>query len=371
MPLINFFNPKGVQEEWLDKFDKYEFYLVEYIKLAKDKKPDAFNILERMFYGAIISTILFKKNINEINKKFDHQIEIFLDTNFVFGILDFHHSYICKPVKELFELLKKNKKFKLKVFDFTIDEIVRVLREYLNEEKKYFSPVKVASIYSRLKNKGWTSQDCWNFISKIENILTSEFKIDIEFTNIDLNKWQIPNNDAYLKIVQYKPDDSVLVHKHDICAIEKIREIRKHSKREIENCGAFFLTSDLKLTKFNFIELGHKEKATIPEVISDRFLTTLLWLKNPDVLKELPLETIISTQFELLIDREVWNRFYNNLIKLKNEEKISEEDIATLIYYSRLQEELASITPDEITSEFILDQIAKSKKKIDEETRKK
>jgi hypothetical protein len=368
LPLINFFNPKSIQEEWPGKFDKYyEFYLVEYIKLAKEQKPDVFNILEKMFYGAIFSTILFKKNIPETNKKFN-TTQIFLDTNFVFRILDFDYSFICKPAKELFELLKKDKKFQLKVFDFTIDEMVRVLKEYGKEEYKYFPKVKVASIYSNLKNKGWTKEDCINFISKIEKEIYN-LEINIEYTNVDLNKWEIPINDIYSKIIQYKPEQKILAQKHDVCAIEKIREIRKHSRREIENCGALFLTSDLRLTRFNFIELGHKEKATVPEVISDRFLTTLLWLKNPVALKELPLETILSTQTEILIDRKVWNRFYDNLTKLKNEGKISDEDIATLIYF-HLEQELAPITnPEEITPEFILEEIEKNKKKIEETTK--
>jgi ABC-type multidrug transport system fused ATPase/permease subunit len=65
----------------------------------------------------------------------------------------------------------------------------------------------------------------------------------------------------------------------------------------------------------------------------------------------------------------VWNRFYDNLTKLKNEGKISDEDIVTLIYF-HLEQELAPITnPEEITPEFILEEIEKNKKKIEETTK--
>jgi hypothetical protein len=368
--LINFFNPKTNQEVWQEKFDKHEFYLIEYIRLAKEQKPDAFDTLEKIFYGSIISTILLKENISETNKNFN-TTQIFFDTNFMLSILNLHYPYICKPAKELFELLKSNKKFQLKVFDFTIQEMIRVLKGYTKESYKYFPHIEVDSIYSNLKSQGWTKEDCMRFISKVEQRIY-DLGINIEYTGIDLNKWQIPDNESYSRITNYKPDQIVLSQKHDICAIEKIKEIRKRPKREIENCATFFLTSDLRLTKFNFNELDHKENATIPEVISDRFLTTLLWLKNPNIVKELPLETILSTQSELLIDRKIWNRFYDNLIKIKNEGKVSEDDVSTLLYYHQLEQDLASITnTDEISPEFILKEIEESKRKIDEETRKK
>ncbi len=369
-PLVNFFNPKKQEENLQDKFSQNDFYLIEYIKSAKEQKPESFATLEKIFYGSIISTILLKKNISETNKNFN-TTQIFFDTNFMFSVLNLHYSYIYKPAKELFELLKLNKKFQPKVFDFTIQEMVGVLKGYIKESYKYFPNVKVDSIYGNLKSQGWTVEDCIRFISKIEQKIY-DLGIKIEYTGIDLNKWQIPDNGRYSRITNYKPDQILLAQKHDIYAIEKIREIRKRPKREIENCDAFFLTSDLKLAKFNFNELVPKENTTIPEVISDRFLTTFLWLKNPNIMKELPLEIILSTQSELLIDINLWNRFYDNLIKLKNEGTVSEEDISTLLYSHQLEQDFASITNlEEISTDFILKEIEKSKRKINEETMKK
>jgi len=159
--------------------------------------------------------------------------------------------------------------------------------------------------------------------------------------------------------------------KHDICAIYKIIELRKRPQREIENCYALFLTSDLKLTKFDYNEFGHRDNSTVIEVISDRFLTTLLWLKNPKTVKDLPLETIVSLHSEVLIDRTIWNRFYENLVNLKKKERISEEDVATLIYYHQLEHDLAIVDNlDEIEEDFVLKEIEKSRLKIDEKIRK-
>lgn len=364
IPLINLFNPQTIGEviPQLD-FTKEEVYLLEYIKLAQKQKPDMYDVLKKIFYGAIISTVLYRENIADINEKFS-KLQIFLDTNFMFSVLDLHYPYICAPAKELFNLLKKYK-FQLKVFDFTINEMSRVLKGYLKEGNKYFPNVKVDSIYSNLRNKGWTSEDCIHFISNIEKKIY-DLGIQIEYTNIDLDSFKI-NDQRYERISQYKPDQNPLGQRHDICAIEKIREIRrKRPQRKIENCIALFLTSDLKLTNFDFIEMGHREYSSVSEVISDRLLTTLLWLKNPEFKKPFPLEKTLWIQNELLISREIWNRFFENIDKLRKEGNISEEDISALIYYHQLESDLVTIKPSEVTSNFVLKEIEESKRKMEE-----
>ncbi len=373
-PLISFFSPNySIEKKTLPSSSnkQIEYFLFEYFKVSRREKPNEFNILRDLFYGAIISTITKRENIGEINKKFSRLI-VFLDTNFIFSIMNLHYSYISKPAKELFELLKKYK-FQIKIFDFTINEIVRVLKGYLIESYKYFPNVRVDSIYGNLKhNLKWSETDCKNFIVKIEETLLAS-DIQIEYTGIDNLTTFGFQDERYSRIIQYKPEQNSLGQKHDILAIEKIREKReKRPQRKIEDCVALFLTSDQKLTQFDFIEMGHRENSTIPEVILDRFLTTLLWLKNPEWSKELPLEMILATQSELLISRDIWDKFYETLMKLKNEKRISEEDISVLIYHQELGKELTLINkPDEIKEELILSEIENAKKKIDEKTQQK
>ena len=279
--------------------------------------------------------------------------------------MDLHLSSITKPAQELFELLK-DYKFRLKVFDFSINEMVRVVKGYLSERHKYFPHIKVDSIYSNLKNKGWTREDCIGFISNIEQKIYA-LGIQIENTGIDLNKWEIPKDDIYLRISQYKPDQHPLGQKHDICAIEKIKEIRKRPQRNIEDCIALFLTSDRKLAKFNLVESGHRENFTVCEVILDKLFTVLLWFKNPQAVKELPLTIVLSTQFEILISKDIWNRFFNTVMSLRKENEISEDGISMLVYHNNITEDLILIKdPREINEEFILNKIKERKKEMDE-----
>lgn len=147
-------------------------------------------------------------------------------------------------------------------------------------------------------------------------------------------------------------------------AIEKVEEIWGKPVRKIEDLKVFFLTSDVRLSRFNFIEMGHRENGTISEVILDRLLTNILWLKNPST--ELPLKSIIAAYSrDLFIKRRIWDRFYEILQQLKQEEKVEDEKISTLFYHGYVENLLRGFDEGEqekITPEFVLEEVEKATK---------
>ena len=367
--VIEFFNPGerittiGIPTK---KNRKYGKELVSYFEIAEKQKPVFYKTLQDIVYGSMISTLASNKNIAEANKKFKHT-QVFLDSNFLLSLLELHFPELNKPVIELFNLLRLYK-FKLKVFDFTIDEIVNVLRNYLNEQHLYVPDIQVNSIYSNLKSLGWTVEDVREFIQKIEEQILS-LDILIEPTNINIKNYK-PKKEEYLsKILEYKPFQNSRARNHDLVVIEKIKEIRSSPKREIEKSKAFFLTSDLKLAKFNFIVMEHKQRATICEVIPDRLLTNILWLKNPIIKKDIPLTSIIAIHSrEVFIDREIWKRFYENLKKLKKEKNINDKDLSMIFYNHHIEQVLSGFDAseiDKITPDLILEEIQKTSRTID------
>lgn len=374
--VVEFFNPSGVYRLKVPqvKIQKLEPKIVQYFELVEKQRPGLWKTLQDILYGSVISTSVMSSNIAEINKKFK-DLQVFLDSNFIFSLFEFHFPEINKPAEELFELLKTYK-FELKVFDFTIDEMVSVLINYSREQYMYVSSIKVNSMYSNLKSKGWTNEDVREFIQKIETKIW-DLGIKIERSDID-PKTYMPRKEYVDSILKYKPlqpYQTERVHYHDLAVIEKIKEIRNSPKREIERSKAIFLTSDLKLSRFDFLELGHKERATVCEVIPDRLLTNLLWLKNPIIVKDIPLKSIIAIHSrEMFIDRKIWKRFYENIRKLKEEEHIQDKDISMLFYERHIEEVLLKLDEseiDKITSEFILEEIKKMSNTIDIKTQRK
>lgn len=356
------------------EFEGYDRYLLMYIKSADQQEPDNYRTLQDMVMGSIISVLLHVEKPEEITeirtRKFSH-CQVFLDTNFVFSILGLHTKEFNEPAKELLDLLERYD-FDLKVFSFTVDEISRVINSYHRESYRYPTNIRVNTLYSNLKRKGWSKTDAREFIINIEQILQQQ-GITIEWMkDIDLNSYT-PDEGLRDTMRKYKPDQGVFHQNHDLAAIAKIKELREKPMRRIEDSKAFFLTSDGRLTKFNFEELGHKKSGTICETISDRLLTSILWLKNPNT--KPPLKSIIAAHSrDLFVNRRVWDRFYEVLQNLKREGKIKDDDISTLFWHSYVEDALRSIEETEtnkITPQFVLEEIQNAEKLKEEAMEKK
>ncbi len=374
--LIEFFNSSAIPSEMaVLKPQGYEKYLIEYIKEAEQHKPEIFKTLQDMFLGSIISVVLNAREPSEMieirTRKFKH-CQVFLDTNFVFYILNLLTPEFNEPAKELFNQLKKHG-FEIKVFSFTVAEICWVINGYIREAHRYPTTIAVGTLYSSLKRKGWTKTDAREFIVNIEGIL-SEKGIIVEWVeDIDLKNYTPPNDKFGYLISKHKPFQALFAQNHDLAAIEKIKELQGHSVRKIEDSKAFFLTSDARLSRFNFLEMGHKESGTVCEVILDRLLTNLLWLKDPSA--ELSLKSIIAVHSrDLFVKRRVWDRFYEVLRQLKQKGEVKDEDISMLFYHRNIEYELEEFDEtdvDEITTEFVLEKIEEASKLPEEEMQRK
>jgi len=247
------------------------------------------------------------------------------------------------------------------VFDFTLDEICRVINGYLQNKNRYPTILDIDSVYSTLKKKRWGFSDVAEFISNIEDKI-AEKGIEVYTTEgINLSEYISPyNENLRSKISSNKIYDTRnLSTNHDLAAIDKIRDIRKRSVRKIEDVEAIFLTSDYGLQKTVLYEMHHNENGTISEVILDRVLANILWLKNPTT--DIPLDMIIANHSrEFFIDRKIWDRFYSILEKLKRDEKIDDDQIEVLFYQNNISNLLKEYSKDDIskvTETFALDAI--------------
>jgi len=355
-----------------------ERFIMDYIIMAKDTKKETFEIIEKIIFGSIISIVLKFEDISKVEQKFK-DCEVYLDSNFIFSLLELDRKEFSKPAKELFNLLRLYK-FKIKVFSFTLDEISNVLRGYIEKQYDYFYGIKVDSVYSNLKEKGWTSEDVLEFIAEL-NSKVLNLGIEINWINKDLRSYE-GSLEKYRKLLKvYKPNQPTLSQNHDLMAIEEIQKIRKKKPRKLEECRALFLTSDIKLSRFNYEEMGHREGKTVSEVILDRLFTNILWLKNPKLSPKLPLEFFISFYYKnLIIKREIWEKFLSIIKILLNEKKTSIKNVTMLFYHKYIEEELKEFTEndiDKINENYVLKKIEealeiekKEKKSHEEKIRK-
>jgi hypothetical protein len=228
--------------------------------------------------GSVVSSAVYLASFGDVGQRFE-RTRVFLDTNLVFSVMGFHFEDANRPAQELFQLMKTAGSFDFFVFDFTIQEIVTVLRPYASRQHRFISSVPVNTIWSSLKIKGWTPADMRTFISSIEEKL-KEQGIAVFPTGVDLNSYEVDATEVSA-LETYKPNQGTLSQHHDLVAIHTIRALRGTVIRKLERAGFFFLTSDRNLTRYDLEACGHDQAGTVGEVVPDRVLTTFLWLKDP------------------------------------------------------------------------------------------
>lgn len=332
--------------------------IINFFKEIELSNNDLFNILKSIIMGSIICTMV-KKDHKTLKTKL-RPAKIFLDTNVTFSLLGFDHPDISTPVKELISLLKSNG-YRLYVFPFTVEESIRVLNNYKKHYRKYNSTVKVNSIYNRLRHLGHTPSDMTEIIANIEEILKEQ---GIEIYPLSSKELEITEQ-AYRKLRKYKGKSNHFSIEHDLYAIEAIKKLRGKEVRKLEKADALFLSSDQKLTKYNFSDCGHKMNATINEVILDQLMTNLLWLKNPNLSSRLPLQSVMSLHADkLFIHNDVWRKFQSVVQKMKKANMISEDELSIMLYNDNIEEILLNYEGkiDDIDEIYVEDLIAKSKK---------
>jgi hypothetical protein len=365
-PLIERINPDASVDESFRISGRNDNLLTKYITDAEKQKPDEFHTIQDMVFGSIISVVLYTRqatDLDRLTKRFKN-CRAFLDTNYLFSVLGLHPDELCEPAKELFSLLKRAG-FTIKVFDFTLAEMSRVLASYPEEEYRYPQTVSVDSVFSCLKRHGWTKTKVAELIANLEEVLAKE-GISIEWgTGIDLSSFE-PKEDGKLRSLfpQYKLIYSTRTENHDLAAIEKIKHYRGHPVRQIQHCKALFLTSDNRLSRLNYMGMGHKENRTVSEVILDRLLTNILWLRDPS--SKLPIKSILAAHSRnLFVQRRVWERFYDILKTLRQQNKVQDENISTLFYHGYIEgvlNQFEDTEADKITEEFTLETIEKAAK---------
>lgn len=363
-------NSTAIEEHYQIKMlFEHEEALINYFIAIEQNNPDLLKTLQDIISGSIISVIVNSSSFRSPSRSFDRTY-IFLDTNIIFSILDMDHQEFAMPAQELFKLMVSENTFKFYVFDFTIVEIIKVLNNFNKERFAQGGTFKVASVFDSLRAKGWGIADVKEFIIKIEETLSNK-GINIYSTNINLDNYASTLDELRPSISRYKPHQGRWGQNHDLAAIEIISSIRKSKPRRIEKAKALFLTSDIKLATFNFNEMKHKELSTISEVIPDRVLTNMLWLKNPSLLQHLPLKLIIAMHSRnLFINNYVWKSFYHTIEKLRKSGDISERDITILLYDQNINDELRVINPenaDKIDDSWIMINIEAVKTRLDYE----
>jgi hypothetical protein len=250
---------------------------VAYIEQLED---GVFNYFSLMFDPEI--AVRFQKKLN--------QLTLFLDTNFLFDILDIHEkNYYVEISHELLDIINKNKfPFKLRYHQAT-DREMRATIAYLGSELRAqesnqaysratsYSPLsdKSDSLYSR--RNGATPIDADSFLKRYAHvdILLRNKNILVHRSQFERRRERAELLEKYKQFLEsrgrMKPYETM---DHDIAVLDTVHQMRSKAKSSLE-AGALFITCDNLLYMFDWQTSQQQDQAACA-VLPNNFLQVLL-----------------------------------------------------------------------------------------------
>jgi hypothetical protein len=323
-----------------DKLSKeLEVALFNFFLEVERVKPTIFRTLHDIVCGSIISSVVNNHNLLVEQKTLQTTV-IYIDTNFALRLLELDHDQNNITALELMDLMKKDGRFVFRIFDFTVSELVALLKSAGSQMNSYIQGIHVQALASSLKNKGWSQADIVEYIAQIEGKLKN-MSVDVEQTQVDIENYRPSILERRATLQKYKPQQGVIGQNHDLAAIDIIKKRRGRYVRRIEEAKAFFLTQDIRLAEYCVLEEGHKHRGTVGEVVHERVLTNILWLANPTMTGDLPLKSVISMHSNhLFIDNRVWQALLRTVNKLREQGVFTDQDVTLFLYDQSVREAL-------------------------------
>lgn len=321
-----------------------ERLFMSYLHEADRAKPDQFRFVQDLVVGSLLTTLLTTPDAADVeshSKSKFRDCTIYLDSNVALSMLGLKTSEFATPAVELLSMLKQAG-LHLRVFSFTISEICRLLGVYSGVYHRYVNSIPVDDIYSGLKSMGWTPEKVRSFVVHIDEHL-KDIGVEVEnVPTVHLDSYISSRPELAEELLKVKWNSDSLAINHDLAAIDLVLLKRNGFRLRLETCGSLFLSSDMKLAKFNQEHYEHQGNSTLAEVIPDRVLATVLWLKSPT--GKPPMQLILAAySSELAVQHRVWNRFYDVLSGLRTDGQLTDEDVSRVIYDPALEQTLAGI----------------------------
>jgi len=326
-----------------------EQVLLDYLIQASETHSAFLSTIKDVINGSILSSVLRLSHITIAERRI-RDLTLYCDSNFLFSLLGLHRDPVNRAAGQLAELLL-SEGCSLRVFDFTIQQMVGVLNWAANSLDLFPPDLPIDGIAAQARRLGWRETDLRVLIANLEDELR---KLNI---SIGPPLQPVPVSASLVeKLRRYKPDAPLASLQHDLQMIEQIRQRRRGGHRNLADVRFAVLSSDTRLANFNLKEMEHQSRSTIPEILTDTVLGGVLWMRNRDRASDLPLSQIIAANSStLLIDRGLWLEILRQAEGLKDKGLISSRDLEILLYMIEMRRWRPE--PDAGTSEAIGDEI--------------
>ncbi|MBO2668108.1 hypothetical protein [Shewanella algae] len=352
---------KNELKEKLKNTDHVTASFISYIHKNKTSSLDHFS---RIVKGMLLANYLcFADKIG--TKKNYNSLTVYLDTPIIVGLLGFSGLLKKKSLNEFIVLLK-NVNINLCVFDKTLDEAEQLLAAWKDDlARKNYKRFNTKTL-ELLRHLGYDSARLDTEIKLLKSSLEN-MEIVVKYGFKPKRQFQC-DEIALEKAISTNFKESKNLE-HDTVCISRIYNMREGKLvSDLDKSFSVFVTPNTGLvtTANKFFE-EEIPKKTIPLIVSEQWMTTMFWLKKPELFGNLPMEQIISSAYGLLYtDDKFWKSFITKLELLEKRKQITEEDLIQVRWDSdllRMVHDVSVEVGENFTDEDVFEIVEAIKKK--------
>jgi hypothetical protein len=324
------------------KCNEFDIDFIIYLNTAVriDDKKDS--IIERMWKGIILLSQMENNKSDKHGPELIEKLDIYIDTNIIFSLLQLHSDIVNKSISELFDLIYMNNKIHVFVLDTTIAEFERMLYAY-ESVKNDFYDIEVDSVFYHLKRNGYDSAKILNLKENVIKLLSEkgvEFRDSEYLESLSLKYYshlftplysiRISRNKNLPERIQKNENVIEKAAHHDAFMIGYTLQFKNKRTYNFVETKALFLTSSGSLF-YDYLNL-YKGIENYPVVIRDITLTNILYMLNPKEDTGPKLEQILSAHTNILfIDSTIWQKYVSALKEMLERETIDIKQYALLV----------------------------------------
>lgn len=313
----------GKRSEIETKIRNTEYLTASFIKTLFETSSPLTSDISIIVKGIILSNYISYAD-KTTNKKSLSNITLFLDTPIVLGILGYSGHSKEVALKEFLDLIL-SLEIKTTIFDITFDEIQKLFHVWGSDlERGNYNRFNTKTL-ELLRARGIDKARLETESALLESTIG---KLGID-TITDF-KWEEKYNCDFAALEQHlrrKGFENNLGH--DVNCAARAFNIRAGRKVTTlnEKLGLFVTLNTTFERAANSYLINELPRGSIPVVISERLLSTVLWLKNPSIHKNLPSKILLANAYSTIYsDDKFWHSFITRLEQIKKRGEITEDD---------------------------------------------
>ena len=320
-----------------------KYYVAKYINHLQDTKSAELDYLEKVIEGNMLANAIFLPDPMRAGQKF-RKTKLFFDTTFLIYALGYAGKPRQDPCTELLEMLYETGA-DLRCFPHTVNEIVGILDSCARRMRSGQRSDPFGTVDYFIE-KEYTDSDIQLLINNLRKNLNS-LRIQIEEKPPYTSEYVI-DEDTFSKALEseihYQNPEAKNRDVDSISAIMRLRHLQEYCF--VEECRALLITTNYGLAKVSrsFFYKGTPERVVSP-CITDSSLTTLLWLKKPLKMPDLPMKRIIADCYAALQpDLQLIQAYLNKIQQIEQRGEITPDEVLMLRHSLEAKQALMDLT---------------------------